>query len=196
MASSSTNALAEGDVLVDNEGRRWPRITRENSAEHKYPNLRNYNSAKRGPGSPPWCWFVQMSGKPEWDQDGGSKSEWRKMKDRWDGWNGDNEKRVEQRRNSEQQRAADAASHARSDAAEAQAAQARLYTLSREQQPQTAFFDARAADMAASLLAAIGADGLVDSCSMDLGTCAALAPRCQIAQLSMMSHRMACHGRC
>jgi hypothetical protein len=55
------------------------------------------------------------------------------MKDRWDGWNGDNEKRVEQRRNSEQQRAADAASHARSDpirnAAEAQAAHARLYTL-------------------------------------------------------------------
>lgn len=94
VASAGGSSSAD-QALIDCDGRSWPRITRDNFMQHKYPSLRQ--SKNRGPSSPAWCWFVQMSGQQAWDGDSGSTSEWVKMKKRWDGWNGGNAARVESR---------------------------------------------------------------------------------------------------
>ena len=54
-------------VLVDNTGRTWPRITKDNAAQHPYPSLRHCK--ERGPGTAPYCWYLQISGEPTWDQE-------------------------------------------------------------------------------------------------------------------------------
>lgn len=150
--------------VIDCNGRLWPKITKENAADHPAPDLRKIKTASRGRGSPPWCWYVQISGEADWDPE--DTISYKRWKDKQDGWVG---RRVTQRRESAQQSRADADGAARRAIAEQQVARARLYTLTPEQAPHAAFLDARAADMAASLLAAIGADGLVTFCSMELG---------------------------
>ena len=55
--------LVSGEpVLVDNTGRTWPRITKDNAAQHPYPSLRHCK--ERGPGTAPYCWYLQISGEP------------------------------------------------------------------------------------------------------------------------------------
>ena len=165
--SSSTATLPTGEAeLVDSEGRRWPRITKENAAEHKAPNLHDYDSTQRGPTSPPWCWYVQISGETTWDQ---SSKSYREQKNKWAGWAGGNERRAEQRRASAQQQAIDNEGKAKRTAAEAEQAAASRHALPPNLVQHAEFVEARAAAMAASLLGAIGEDGMVEFCSMELG---------------------------
>ena len=215
-----------GDDRKDFNGRAWPKITKENAAEHEPPNLRQYNTTRRGTDSPPYCWYVQISGEATWDQDSRS---YRKMKQRWDGWVGANEKRVEQRRASEQQRATHNRGNAEREANEARVAQERLSSLPPDLARQAEFLDARAADMAASLLSAVASDGRVALCSMEVSVerrlheqmhlcpqlrkpsffadeewreliCSETGPRCSMTHFSLAlrdgSKRHYCDGRC
>ena len=93
-------------VLVDNTGRTWPRITKDNAAQHPYPSLRHCK--ERGPGTAPYCWYLQISGEPTWDQE---YTSFNKMKKKWDGWTGGNERRAQARRESAQQQETDRQGH-------------------------------------------------------------------------------------
>ena len=87
-------------MLVDSEGRAWPRITKENAAQHPYRDLHDFPKGKRGPGTPPYCWYLQISGKATWNEE---TVTYKVQKDKWDGWTGKNARRVQARRESPQQ---------------------------------------------------------------------------------------------
>ena len=63
---------------------------------------------ERGPGTAPYCWYLQISGEPTWDQE---YTSFKKMKDMWDGWTGKNERRAQARRESAQQQETDRQGH-------------------------------------------------------------------------------------
>ena len=155
-------------VLVDNTGRTWPRITKDNAAQHPYPSLRHCK--ERGPGTAPYCWYLQISGEPTWDQE---YTSFNKMKKKWDGWTGGNERRAQARRESAQQQETDRQGHRDSyrDAAAASraATNAASTALLPHEEAQASILESRAGAMAATLLGAVGADGLVPFKPMVLG---------------------------
>ena len=118
---------------------------------------------------------------------------YKRMKDRWDGWSGKNAARVEQRRASEQQRDKNASGASKRAAAEASRASA----LPPAMQADAAFLDARAATMAASVLGAIGDDGLVVLCSMEHGPIRRQHPshRCPHSHRCRRTRLPSIHGR-
>ena len=76
------------------------RIEKQTAAANEPPNLRSYPSqALRGPSSDPARWYMKMTGE-SWD---GTSLSYEKAKKCWRGLMGDNERRVEQRRQSFQQ---------------------------------------------------------------------------------------------
>ena len=155
-------------VMVDNTGRTWPRITKDNAAQHPYPSLRHCK--ERGPGTAPYCWYLQISGEPTWDQE---YTSFNKMKKKWDGWTGGNERRAQARRESAQQQETDRQGHRDSyrDAAAASraATNAASTALLPHEEAQASILESRAGAMAATLLGAVGADGLVPFKPMVLG---------------------------
>jgi hypothetical protein len=74
-------------------------ITNDNASEpgNEPPDLRK--QAARGQESQPAIWFKRVAGVA-WD---GNSKKYKKEKDRWRGWIGRNERRVQQRQNSYQQ---------------------------------------------------------------------------------------------
>ena len=61
--SPLSSSMSGEPVMVDNTGRTWPRITKDNAAQHPYPSLRHCK--ERGPGTAPYwyCWYLQISGE-------------------------------------------------------------------------------------------------------------------------------------
>ena len=166
--SPLSSSMSGEPVMVDNTGRTWPRITKDNAAQHPYPSLRHCK--ERGPGTAPYCWYLQISGEPTWDQE---YTSFKKMKDMWDGWTGKNERRAQARRESAQQQETDRQGHRDSyrDAAAASraATNAASTALLPHEEAQASILESRAGAMAATLLGAVGADGLVPFKPMVLG---------------------------
>jgi hypothetical protein len=166
--SPLSSSMSGEPVLVDNTGRTWPRITKDNAAQHPYPSLRHCK--ERGPGTAPYCWYLQISGEPTWDQE---YTSFNKMKKKWDGWTGGNERRAQARRESAQQQETDRQGHRDSyrDAAAASraATNAASTALLPHEEAQASILESRAGAMAATLLGAVGADGLVPFKPMVLG---------------------------
>ena len=167
----STGPSSADTDLLDCEGRLWPRITKENAAQHEAPKLRDYHSTQRGPTSPPYCWYVQISGEATWDQ---SSKSYRTWKQKWDGWMGANARRAEQMRASNQQLSDNRKRVATREANEAQQAAARV--TAREQDLQSVWIDqlqrldAHAHNLVLSLLESVDGDGSVPFHGMLLGT--------------------------
>jgi len=156
------DATVEGSSLTAGAGRAYQG---ERRAVPGCGNLGAFNSHdKRGPGSKPWRWFWQMMGE-NWDDFGRSTDVYKPQRDK-------------------HYAGSAAARHVPSSAVDQQGSnqptlvapgtafllpRRPVHVLPPDLQAQADFLDARAADMAAQLLAFIGLDGLVHFCGVELG---------------------------